>query len=278
MNPWVLSKVKEICGNDVHETILSIIDSASTINDLPINVLAHILNFTELKDTNKIMRICCKWYEASRLSVFWKDRIATKFRKFIKDDIHFEFVKKHFNLFLFTEVPFKDKLGWMFDRTTPYFREKNKEDDFKYMFSVSPQKPYEHNFYFNDNLNKYAIRCSYSKKSLKSNKWISDGLDITNWFNRSYGVITRKFNAPKKVCCITYITKEGHHFEGNASVDDLVPHGGGKWTFLNGSTLTGEKVAFAGEPHGIGQDGEDDYFAGEKKIKRKKRKINGRKN
>jgi hypothetical protein len=56
---------------------------------------------------------------------------------------------------------------------------------------------------------------------------------------------------------------------------NLTPHGKGTWRFADGTTLTGDNVAFDGLPHGTGinQDGkEETWFAGEKREKKRRRK------
>lgn len=60
----------------------------------------------------------------------------------------------------------------------------------------------------------------------------------------------------------------GDRFFGKTYQETDEPHGAGKWTFADGTTLTGDNVAFAGKPHGKGQPGETEYFAGEPVHKR----------
>lgn len=53
---------------------------------------------------------------------------------------------------------------------------------------------------------------------------------------------------------ITYETKDGIRFVGSTDDNDvnMLPHGSGTWTFPDGSTFSGDSVAFEGVPHGIG--------------------------
>ncbi|GAG91936.1 unnamed protein product [marine sediment metagenome] len=70
----------------------------------------------------------------------------------------------------------------------------------------------------------------------------------------------------KQFIKIRYITENGDRFEGHGTnCTKSVPHGEGKWTFLNGDTFSGDNVAFDGIPHGTGMDGTV-YFAG-KRVK-----------
>lgn len=68
------------------------------------------------------------------------------------------------------------------------------------------------------------------------------------------------------------ISTERYQFIGKGVLRDgiAIPHGAGQWTFKDGSTLTGDNVAFDGLPHGKGLSGEDEYFAGEPLNKKRK--------
>jgi hypothetical protein len=80
---------------------------------------------------------------------------------------------------------------------------------------------------------------------------------------------------------ILYRRKNGDVYEGEPWVKeaqnnwlDITPHGKGTWRFADGTTLTGDKVAFDGLPHGSGvnQDGkEETWFAGEKREKKRRK-------
>ena len=271
---WTLSKLAEIYGSDAPTTIADIIKSKPTISILPTNIIASILNYTDLKDTLNVIMVCKKWYQASRLNHFWRERILEGFGKYAKTDQEYELLKTHFDVFLVKEQPFREKLEWLFMKN-PTKIDYNDEvsGDYDYSFHITPEnKLYELAIYINSILKNKKQRYFLSKRNNKGN-WDLDGLDVYYYYDKTELKYSKKIQRGGE-WYIEWDSKQGHSFKGGAlNYNILKPHGAGKWTFLDGTTLTGNNVAFDGIPHGVGAADEDEYFAGEKVNRNKKQKI-----
>ena len=185
------------------------------------------------------------------------------------DPIQYNFLKKHFDVFAIEEMPFKRKLEWIFRKNRDNFINRGyfgKGQYFvRYWFDNTKSfDQYQWQFYYNDKTCRY--RFTYLEKT-------SNGIEVSRLFGFNLGCIyiRKRWQNPNSAE-IVYLTEEGHKFKGEAILGEngnYIPHGAGKWNFIDGTTLTGNNVAFAGVPHGTGKEGEDSYFAGENK----KRKI-----
>lgn len=269
LSPWALSKLGEIYDTTI---ILDIVKSEPCFNYLSTNLVASVLNYTDLRDTLNVMRVCKKWYDASRLQHFWRQRILYALKKHCElfDHTQYNFLEKHFDVFVMKEMPFKHQLEWIFRQNRfNFIFKRGYFEEGRYLArcwfnNTNHYDKYQWQFYYNDKTCRY--RFTYLEKNL-------NGIEIHRMFGFNLGCIyisniSQNPNSAK----IVYLTEEGHKFEGNAILGqnhEYIPHGAGKWNFVDGTTLTGNNVAFAGVPHGNGKDGEDSYFAGENK----KRKI-----
>ena len=272
---WTLSKLAEVYGADAPATIVDIINSKPTISILPTNIIASILNYTNLKDTRNVIMVCQKWYQASRLKHFWRERILEGFGKYAKTDQEYELLKTHFDVFLVKEQPFREKLEWLFLRNSvDIYRGDAVKGDYDFLFHVTPRnEPYVLSISINTMTKSYKHRYFLSTRNSKGH-WVADGLDVI-YYNDAMELKFMKQIQLDAERYIEWISKQGHLFKGSGVNFNkiLKPHGAGKWTFLDGSTLTGDNVAFDGVPHGVGAADEDKYFAGEKVNRNKKQKI-----
>ena len=274
--PWILSKLAEVFGPDAPVAIIDIIKSRPTISILPVDIIANILNYTNLKDTLNTMMVCKKWYKASRLERFWRERILKGFKKHTKSVQEYEVLKTHFDVFLIKEQPFKTKLEWLFfSDSAQVGRGDNVFKNYNLYLRISlwDVESYELIITFNtitkEKMTKYNVICKNN-----TGKWVKSGLDVC-YIDNSLPLKYIKRIHPSKQCDIEWVSTDGHIFKGDGLCfnDTVQPHGGGKWTFLDGTTLTGSNVAFAGHPHGVGAADEDKYFAGKKVNRNKKQKI-----
>lgn len=138
-------------------------------------------------------------------------------------------------------------------------------DDVDYQFSVK--------FFKSDSWIPEKITSGYYKKI--NTKWVLNGthilyLECGDPFCPLFTRITYDNDKAIKRY-IECTTPEGHRFVGDSLAEKVWPHGGGQWTFADGTTLTGDRVAFDGLPHGEGREGETRWFAGE--PMKKKRKV-----
>jgi hypothetical protein len=273
---WTLSKLAEVYGADAPATIADIIKSKPTISILPTNIIASILNYTDLKDTLNVIMVCQKWHQASRLKHFWRERILEGFGEYATTDQEYELLKTHFDVFLVKEQPFREKLEWLFMKDpVDIYRGDAVKSDYDFLFHVTPRsEPYVLSISINTMTKSYVHRYFLSTRD-SSGKWVAAGLDV-NYYNND----TKELKLSKKIqpggeYYIEWVSKQGHLFKGSAMIFNkhIIPHGAGKWTFLDGTTLTGNNVAFDGIPHGVGAADEDEYFAGEKVNRNKKQKI-----
>jgi len=169
-------------------------------------------------------------------------------------------------------------LNWLFthNRFATSFQEKTWRIETGYFPNKSDSSVMHSFFYHFDKKTKNLNQYVYSEHIMgKNGAWETHGVLL--WVPAEIGNMQFREelweNGHRISRTVDYKTNEGHHFRGGFRAG--LPHGAGKWTFADGTTLTGENVAFQGVPHGKGgQEGEEEYFAGERLIDAKRRKLN----
>ena len=201
-------------------------------------ILAHLLGFSALKDTNAIMRTCSMWYRATREQTFWKRRIEEQKRtKYAK----IRFIDK-FDTFCISVEPFVDQVRWLFYKGQSIYQDITCE-----MYTIvrdsGPNLMY---VVFDENGNIYFK--AHQQSRVCHTFWYSYGEHV--WIKR-YIDSDGKFS--KREVCRRYqngdmYEGEGRLVSGEYRMEKVEPHGDGKWTFANGSILEGQGVAWKGEP------------------------------
>ena len=252
---------------------------------LPSDVLVHLLSFIDRRDICNVMRVNKRWYNASKTKTFWKPHYTRALLEAIsimeaKEKLCLTKAMKRrivstFDPFVFREYKNRPDLllrfcwrrqsyTWdlevRFRRTNVYVC---------YISKLADRSNVTFGFIFNIDHVKAGSE-EYKYPDPKSDP-IDHGLSTCRRWSFVHGdptiympLYNRRFvdgicKASVGIC----IAKNGTTFYGNLMVDKPIPHGKGKWTFIDGTTLTGNNVAFAGRPHGNGMIGEISYFAGQ---------------
>ncbi len=97
--------------------------------DISGGFLAHVLSYTDLKDTMSVILTCKSWYLASRAESFWSRRIRKKLAEYYKCYCNSPKFKKAFLAFDTFNTPnsdetLRDKLNWLFLEYDGHFKYK----------------------------------------------------------------------------------------------------------------------------------------------------------
>jgi len=247
---WIYRQVIENNEKRFIETFQTEIEYFATgarITHLPVDVLALLLSFIELKDVRNCMRVSKLFYEATKKDQFWN--------RFIKQRLENALVEPKFipiiGNFYFPEYlteNFKTRYEWLFRKL--YLK-----------CSLTYKKTFQIERFTDWGIGR-VIRLKIDVESLKihwlelhdidyivfkdlrgidaKNRHVIDLL-LKNEYVYSSGEIKKilgrisKYNAKWIGSCIR-IDKIYH------------PHGRGKWTFDDGTILEGDNVAKNGEP------------------------------
>lgn len=237
---------------------------------VPIDVLMLILSHISIGTIKSIPLVCKQWYACFQQPQFWDALV----RKKIQSSLHLYFPQSkilHFSSQIAYclrnyNVSLKERFSWMFlynhfgvffnfKPYGPIFRlHTSTRSKIEISFFDQDFHVFSHSTYKDVTKDKHnRIHCV--KHYHKNRPATSDGLYL-------YMSESKYDNGQKQIQKIYCKTKQGHLFEGESLPHKAKPHGGGKWTFQDGSTLTGDAVAFDGVPHGKGKEGEASWFAG----------------
>ncbi len=217
-----------------------------TLSMLSNDVVGLILSHTRLEYTLPIMCVCKQWYNESRKSTFWKERIVKKLISLRKD---FGIaVYRGFNTF---QSPVKETLReqveWVFrDKSWVIFEYSVPEDD-----HIISRKTHL-NTWYEEWLEK-------TRHTFTERKWIKSTDGKSNLYKLSTEMAVQLLNGDyfridgvKSLIAkeLIHFYPNGDKFEGSGLLIDrrYEPHGNGKWTFADGTILEGEMIACRGKP------------------------------
>lgn len=280
MEGWLLDAICADMGQQVVDRIRHLYETRTTIHHVPFVVLVRILSLVDREDIFNVVRVCKDWHRASQERAFWQRHqhemvmsLITSMEKKYQLCLTRSFLREalyYFDFFVFKEYGPRIFFGNSKCASRAVYYHQG-ELWISLTANVSDSHKVRLQILFDDK-NQW-VACSEESWRFGSANVI-DGLRTTRFLggevsscvyatNRIYkrGEYVRNFDN-------VFIFPNGDRFDGEFFKDEEIPHGKGKWTFADGTTLTGDKVAFDGLPHGQGQEGEQGYFAGEPLQKR----------
>jgi len=222
---------------------------------LSTDIWAMVLGYTPLEMTNALMRVCKDWYAAIKKKMFWKKRIKNMLDRHTMLDKNLKFC---FDPFYHGNHTLKEKVGWLFDSKKILIEDRSIE----YIINGDRVCRFIENKTFVINskggifeLDIYYLNCDTGLQR-KQGTCKDDGKIL-----QPVGKETIYYIDPD-----TFAYYIGEHC-------DLIPHGSGTWTFIDGSKYSGK--SFAGKPHGIDPKTGIEFFGGDRVRNNKKlKKIN----
>lgn len=232
---------------ETFQTEIEYFENATTITHLPVDVLAVLLSFIDLKDVRNCMRVSKLFYEATKKNQFWNRFIKQRLEdalvepKFITVIGNFYFPEylretcktRHEWLFkkLYLKCSLTYKKTFQIERFTNYgmgkvIRLKIDVESLKIHWLEYHDIPYN---MFKD-LKSFDAKSRHTIDLLLKNEYFYSSGEI----EKISGTIS-KYDAKWIGSCIQ-INKIYH------------PHGKGRWTFDDGTILEGDNVAKNGEP------------------------------
>lgn len=284
---WFLKELVLVDPNAV-KAATTVFDYQTRQVFVPVDILAKMLSFITLWDVRNVMLVCKAWHACSQRADFWSRHVDAYLRKMPTLLKHLSSKEMDafcllFHPFIWKQASMKQKLWWLFSsgRWRLFVGEITKTE---IHIRISPdQQPFELGSIIDRSSMTFKEYwyCEFKKDA--EGKWTRHGIEDLTYGSGSNRIWFEKFlsvhrfsvfnNGTMTSSTIECSTVEGHHFEGECFLTEYKPHGKGKWTFADGTTLTGDNVAFDGKPHGVGQDGEAEWFAGVC-LPNKRRKIN----
>lgn len=253
------------------------------------DVLTKMLSYVSLSDIFNVIQVCKTWYACMQRPEFWtrhvRKRVEEKLiRKnmFTRNEI--SFIVETFHPFLWKHASMEQRFRWIFCRRKDKFSLSITKDDFISLYISPVGIGFDNGFKFvpeHEFGQVYLDMVSESKyvQSPHTKEWLDHGKcyqrkceSPKNTWLRSGDYDLVYENGLLKECYGYCILSNGFIYEGNCDLYRSRPHGKGKWTFPDGTTLTGDDVAYDGLPHGKGQDDELEWFAGHR-VDTKKRKM-----
>lgn len=251
---------------------------------VPLDLVTLILSHVPLSSVKSVILTCKQWYECFKRADFWTKHVHRKLKPFYEENFpalssnEISQLLNSFHPFMWRDESMKVQLEWLF--VVNWVPAKFKKFDTIPCFWLSSENVgYQLDVVF-DKLETGAwapnvISSGHFKKKAHEDKWVEHGLYIT--FIRKGEPLCPIYD--RKTCIdgktitryIECTTPKGDCFFGQSLLEKVWPHGAGRWIFSDGTTLTGDHVAFDGLPHGEGREDETPYFAGE--PRKKKRKV-----
>ncbi len=224
------------------------------------DVIRHILSFTTLSDTRTIMRVCKKWYEQTRLPLFWAKHILCAKQKAIA-----AFVPNHsitreadiaaiyaFDTFA-SPVPetLRDQVEWVFRMRWLHLEHSAEDRDAVVVRKTARKTCYEE---WRNPLDNKLHECTW----FESSSFSYEGKMVTVSPNDVKFRRIEVDHAQSLIATrIIFRMPDDSIFDGQglniSETGDTKyrPHGNGKWIFADGTVLEGECVAYKGEPRFI---------------------------
>jgi hypothetical protein len=245
----------------------------------PLDLLSYVLSFCTLGDVRAIKLVCKKWCEATENKTFWKRFVEQRVEKQLKDR-----KKPIFDNFCFPQETLRNQTEWLFRRGYGAFSSGDYSGESKrYWFHRQSSMAFRAKWICDEN--GIVIECSYGeftrKYQMETFNYLRNGISHF-YYLCSYGVLEINCDViqenilPQKLRKFVYRGEDDTLFEGEGMLladREKLAHGGGLWKFADGTTFSGDNVAFAGKPHGHGidQDGKAvEYFSGEVVYKKRK--------
>lgn len=240
-----------------------------------------ILSYVALSDVRSVSQVCKLWYKCFKKAAFWTRHVKMYLRPLLCKELpanDVEHVLSLFHPFMWKMCSMENRLGWLYKRNNPVNLEFSdstvKMNIYLYAVGLEAQfKKLDGQW--------YLFRLCFGSYKRLDTKSVLDGNSHVYVFYKPgehpyfCGPVHLQYrckNDQKLQSRIKCKTVEGHIFEGQCSLHNQLPHGKGKWTFADGTTLTGDRVAYDGAPHGVGRDDEAEWFAGER-LEKKRQKI-----
>lgn len=270
-----LSLVKDLLNEDTRAVFLST------------DVLTKMLSYVSISDVYNMIRVCKAWHACMEKPEFWTRHVRWRVQEALKHDKQFSeddrrMIINEFHPFKWTDISMQTRLEWLFRQNDSSFRIQIEwsVDFLVVSLNISPKTT------------SYGLSMEFKRQTVcdklwpqsmfngiftrENGKWVNHGPSVMTFystpFNKWLDFGIRHMEYARDVCqsCVgSYRLLNGYQFEGECDVNTCKPHGKGKWTFPDGTTLTGDKVAYDGEPHGVGQDDEAEWFAGERLEKKR---------
>lgn len=276
---WVLDQSILKYGYDY---IINKIDTKNlVIPYIPDKVLAYILGYIDRKSFTNCKLVCKKWEQCMEKDEFWNQFIKMRMTsdEYPLVSNHTFFDANTFNPQTISIPEFDKKVLHAFFVTGKYFHIKSMIDG---------------KLTFGFHVNQYFARFEWLEKGKYSLEMTSkvgkkEGISVRGVIScppLGSEIISIRYDILNSCDCQTTIgcacsnktviapfktrieiqTDYGY-YKGDAFV--LEPHGKGKWTFTDDTTHTGDNIAFAGVPNGLGEEGRT-FFNG---LEIKKKKI-----
>lgn len=215
---------------------------------LPNDIIVFILSLTQLSDTITVSLVCKQWNAALRFPQFWTKRIKQKASTYIiPQKIRDMMQTLDFFIGDMEHMTLKNRLDFLFNSKfhitygSNWIEILNREGTFRQSFEKDLVQ-HEQITIVNGNVKRNGLIKSYVLDNSFPLKYYS--------FNHHE---LEKEKVDKYAFCI-FIYENGVSFQGNSKLtidwESLKPHGKGTWTFIDGTTLSGEYVAQYGFPHG----------------------------
>jgi hypothetical protein len=198
------------------------------------DLLLKVLGNIDYKDIKEVLHVCKYWNALFGTPEFWQPFVERKLKEF-------PLCVQSASMYFKTATSLKQGFDWIFVKGYQIRWDKKLKDTLllsaKSSIRLCAERDCVHRiqYFIMDNISKKII----TKKS------------CLKWY---------EFQAkPFEVLSMLYVTEDGIQFFGKSndnndikSYDDFLPHGQGTWTFTDGSTFSGDNVAFEGVPHGKG--------------------------
>lgn len=197
------------------------------------DLLLKILGFIDISDIKTVPLVCAYWNNLFKSAPFWQPFVERKLKGFP--------VCTH-NAAMFHKYSSSLKLGfgWIFQEKGPNWLNINEillDDNDNYTkIRLRDGKQVSNICYIIDRKKKLYEKFVLLHPSLKYLNFINNPLEILEIRSEQDGIKFVGSNEDKQA---------KKYFE-------IVPHGAGTWTFPDGSTFSGDKVACEGFPHGKG--------------------------
>lgn len=210
--------------------------------------------------------MCKKWCGATRLKHFWKHHI----RKALVDDLiaHNESLDDmrswtEFDPFYSDNLSFKQSTYWMFAKGNIEVGQKNSlriyDDETRssaLTYYPETQKYVFGNVVYDKNKKRYVYNGYTRVDMFKVKNTIA-----VEWYYEN--------GEARGAHYLKYRCNNGDMYEGECVMlcrkkdksYSAIPHGKGKWTFIDGTVMSGKNVAHFGMPNGEGDEGVN-YFMG----------------
>ena len=286
MEGWFYDAICADMGVDAANRVRHLYDSRATINDLPMDIVVHILSMVDKKDVLNVMCVCKQWLKAAQQDGFWKLHQRAKVLQLLgqlEEMKRMSFLPRfkrealqYLDMSVFQHYGVRERYCFLFAKHGAL---QNQDIGWHQICGIDMKIVVElnatHVIEFVLDLERglwsaistEKLKSSLKKDGLKVGRFLGGTKHGTLYLKQSVfenGVFVKNFDN------VIIDDAKGVRFEGNLFNDTNQPHGAGKWTFADGSTLTGDNVAFNGVPHGKGAEGEQDYYAGEPLLKRLK--------